>query len=115
MLNDKAEYSNRMIQEKFLTTTIEKKSVEDARAYFTRVGIELSTHLAEINSKCIEQNCNDRLRILHDFYRPSDNSDFNFDITSSMKKGHDFKDYICPDGIEIKSDYIKIGNNKLIG
>ena len=110
MLNDKAEYSNRMIQEKFLTTTIEKKSVEDARAYFTRVGIELSTHLAEINSKCIEQNCNDRLRILHDFYRPLDNSDFNFDITSSMKKGHDFKDYICPDGIEIKSDYIKIGN-----
>lgn len=110
MLNDKAEYSNRMIQEKFLTTTIEKKSVEDARAYFTRVGIELSTHLAEVNSKCIEQNCNDRLRILHDFYRPLDNSDFNFDITSSMKKGHDFKDYICPDGIEIKSDYIKIGD-----
>lgn len=110
MLNDKAEYSNRMIQEKFLTTTIEKKTVEDARTYFTRIGIELSTHLAEINSRCIEQNCNDRLQILHDFYRPSDNSYFNFDIVANMRKGHDFKDYICPDGMEIKNDYLKIGD-----
>ena len=27
-----------------------------------------------------------------------------------MRKGHSFKDYICPDTFEIKDDYIKIGN-----
>ena len=27
-----------------------------------------------------------------------------------MKKGHSFKDFICPDTIEIESDYFKIGN-----
>lgn len=110
MLVSKAEYSNRMVQEKYITTTVEKKSIEDARAYFRRTGTELATHLAELNSKCSEQDCNDRLRLLYDFYRMSDGNDFNFDIISSIKKGHDFKDYICPDGIEIKSDYIKIGD-----
>ena len=109
MLTNKAEYSNKMVQEKYITTTVEKKSIDDARTYFARTGTELASHLAELNSKCTEQDCNDRLRLLHDFYRPSDNDDFFFDIDTSIKKGHDFKDYICPDGIEIKSDYIKIG------
>ncbi len=27
-----------------------------------------------------------------------------------MKKGHDFKDYICPDSIEKNSDYLKLGD-----
>ena len=26
-----------------------------------------------------------------------------------MKKGHDFRDYICPDGIEKHSDYLILG------
>ena len=26
-----------------------------------------------------------------------------------MKRGHDFRDYICPDGIEKNSDYLKLG------
>ena len=67
MLLDKAEYSNRMIQEKYIVTTVEKKSIEDARTYFARTGTEFATHLSELNSRCIEQNANDRLRILHDF------------------------------------------------
>ena len=27
-----------------------------------------------------------------------------------MKKGHDFRDYICPDGFEFERDYFRIGN-----
>lgn len=26
------------------------------------------------------------------------------------KKGHDFKDYICPDSMEFEKDYFKMGN-----
>ena len=26
-----------------------------------------------------------------------------------MKKGHDFKDYICPDSMERADDYVKLG------
>lgn len=110
MLEEKAEYSNRIVQEKYITTTVEKKSVEDARAYFSRTGTELASHLSELNSKCIEQDCTERLRMLHDFYNNVDSSDFYFDMMESLRRGHDFRDYICPDGIEIRSDYIKIGD-----
>ena len=110
MLLDKAEYSNRMVQEKYILTTVEKKNVADARTYFSRISTELSTHLSELNSKCIEQGLNDRLRLLYDFYRNTDGDDFNYDFLSSIRRGHDFKDYICPDGMSIKNNYIKIGN-----
>ena len=34
---------------------------------------------------------------------------FNFDIKESRRKGHDFKDYICPDSMSFKSDYFTMG------
>ena len=109
ILLNKAETSNKIIQEKYITTTVEKKNVFDARTYFTRVGNEYSKHLSELKSKCVELDCNERLRLFHDFYRTSEESNFVFDIKNNMRKGHDFKDYISPDSFEIKRDYIKIG------
>ena len=35
---------------------------------------------------------------------------YYFDIKEFMKKGHSFKDYICPDTFEFKKDYFKMGN-----
>ena len=51
----------------------------------------------------------ERLRILHDFYRQGEESEFVFNAREMMKRGHSFKDYICPDGIEKNSDYLKLG------
>ena len=53
----------------------------------------------------MELDANERLRILHDFYRAGEENDFHFDATDMMRKGHDFKDYICPDSIVKHSDY----------
>lgn len=110
ILLDKALYSNRMMQDKYITVAVEKKSVEDARVYFTRTSLELATHLSGLNSQLEEQDCNKRLKILYDFYRGYKDENFFFDINDSIRKGHDFKDYICPDGAEIKNSYIKYGN-----
>ena len=52
----------------------------------------------------------EKLRVLHDFYRQGEEADFHFDPRDMMKKGHDFKDYICPDSIEKSSDYLKLGD-----
>ena len=46
MLIDNSNSSNGIIQEKFITTTVEKKNVQDARTYFSRVGAEFSNHFA---------------------------------------------------------------------
>ncbi|MBR0455692.1 MAG: ATP-binding protein, partial [Firmicutes bacterium] len=51
-----------------------------------------------------------RLRIIHDFMRTGEETSFYFDLKDHMKKGHDFRDYICPDIYENHSDYFKIGD-----
>ena len=44
------------------------------------------------------------------FYRVGDENSFCFDLKDSMKKGHSYKDYICPDTMEFENDYFKMGN-----
>jgi len=110
MLLDKATASNGIVQEKCITITIEKKNIEDARLYFLRIGTELINKFKELGSVCVELEAVERLELFHDFYRVGEETAFNFDFISNMRKGHSFKDYICPDTFEIKDDYIKIGN-----
>ena len=110
MLLDKATASNGIVQEKCITITIEKKSIEDARLYFLRIGTELINKFKELGSVCVELEAVERLQLFHDFYRVGEETAFNFDFISNMRKGHSFKDYICPDTFEIKDDYIRIGN-----
>ena len=92
------------------SVTVAKKDVEEARAYFARIGADLTAHFAALGSKCIELDATERLRILHDFYRAGEEADFYFNARDMMRKGHDFRDYICPDSIEKSGDYLKLGN-----
>lgn len=47
----------------------------------------------------------ERLRIAHDFYRTGEETSFHFNLHESMKKGHNFKDFICPDTVEFEKDF----------
>ncbi len=109
MLLDKAVNAEGILQEKFITITVHKKSVEEARAYFARIGADLQAHFAALGSKCIDMTAAERLRVLHDFYRAGEENFFSFDAKDMMKKGHDFRDYICPDSIEKTADHLVIG------
>lgn len=110
MLLDKATGANGITQEKYITISVVKKDIEEARAYFARVGADLISHFSALGSKCVELDATERLRILHDFYRQGEESEFVFNAREMMKRGHSFKDYICPDGIEKNSDYLKLGD-----
>ena len=109
MLLDKATGGNGIMQEKYITISVQKKDIDEARTYFARTGADLISHFAALGSKCIELNAEERLRVLHDFYRSGEESAFYFDVRDMAKKGHDFKDYICPDAIEKNADYLKLG------
>ena len=109
MLLDKAMDANGITQEKYITVTVAKKNIEDARAYFSRTGAELSQHLTALGSRCIEMTAVDRLRALHDFYRSGEESAFAFNLKDNMRKGHCFRDYICPDSIEKHADFLRLG------
>ena len=109
MLLEKATGANSIIQEKYITISVCKKNVEEARNYFARVGADLIAHFGRLGSKCVELEPDERLRIFHDFYRASEETEFRFDIKETRRKGHDFKDFICPDSMEFTGDYFKIG------
>ena len=110
MLLSQSKTANEIVQEKIITISVYKKSIEEARSYFSRIGTDLSNHFSALGSKCIELDAKERLRIAHDFYRTGEETSFSFDIQEHMKLGHDFKDMICPDSAKFKNDYFKIGN-----
>ena len=109
MLLDKATGANGIIQEKYITVSVCKKDIEEARTYFARIGADLIAHFATLGSKCTELDAAEKLRVLHDFYRQGEEAAFHFDPQDMMRKGHDFKDYICPDSLEKSSDCLKLG------
>ena len=109
MLLSKAMAGNGIVQEKYITVTVLKKDIEEARAYFARIGADIIAHFAALGSKCTELDATERLRVLHDFYRSGEEVDFYFDMRDKMRKGHDFRDYICPDSMEKSADHLKIG------
>ncbi len=107
---DKAMDANGIMQEKYVTVTVGKKNIEEARNYFARVETDLVAHYAALGSKCVPMDADERLRALHDFYRCGDENEYAFDIRTAAKHGHDFKDYICPDSVEVKTDHLKLGD-----
>ena len=103
MLLDKATGANGIVQEKYITVSVCKKDIEEART------ADLIAHFAALGSKCTELDAAEKLRVLHDFYRQGEEAAFHFDPQDMMRKGHDFKDYICPDSLEKSSDCLKLG------
>ena len=110
MLIEQATNSNSMVQEKFLTISINKNSLDEARQYFTRISAELNNRFRELGSKVESLSANERLRVIHDFYRVGEESIFNFDMIDNMRKGNSFKDYICSDSLSFEKDYFEYGN-----
>ena len=110
MLLDKAMGSNSIVQDKYITICVNRKNIDDARSYFARIGADIAGHLSGLGSKCYEMDANERLRLIHDFYRVGEESTYHFDISEARKKGHSFKDYVCPDSLEFEKDYFKMGS-----
>lgn len=107
MLKEKVSDTNSMIQEKYLSVTIEKNNLEEAKIFFSRIEVEFSNHFRELGSKVIPLTAIDRIKQLHEFYRPEETNIFNFDMLDSMRKGHSFKDYICPTTMTFNDDYFE--------
>lgn len=95
---------------RYLTVSVRKNSINDARSYFNRVGSELSTYLARLGSRCEALDASERLELIHNFFRPEEENTFHFDATDMARKGHDFRDCISPDSFELETDCCRIGD-----
>ncbi len=110
MLTDKATGAvSSVVQERYITISTHKKSVEEARTFFDRTLNDITSRLSHLDSHSEELDAAERLRVLHDFYRTGEETEFRFDLKDSMRRGHSFKDAICPDSMEFKKDHFRLG------
>ena len=109
MIMDAAIRGNGILQEKYITVSVIKKSYEEAKTFFSRVYTELASRFAGLSSKLYEIDVVDRMRVFHDFFRIGQEESYHFDLKDLMKRGHSFADVICPDSMTVKSDHIRIG------
>ena len=109
ILMDKAVESNNLIQDKYITISVARRSIDEARTFFKRVDIDLSKSFGKLDSGAKPLDSHERLRIFHSFFRPGEEQNFRFDLSESIKRGHSFKDSIAPDGICFKADHFELG------
>ena len=101
---------NSVVQERYITLSVHRKSIEEARVFFSRAVNDVRSKLNHLDSHCEELEAEAKLRVLHDFYRPGEETEFAFDLQAAMHKGHSYKDIICPDSLEFKKDHFVMGD-----
>ena len=109
MLRENMARCENIIQGKYITVTCYKKDMTDARIFFSRLFNDLSAHFSRLGSALIELNLNERLKILHDFYRNGEEEYFDFNLSYNAKTGRSFKDDICPRAPVFKNKYFQFG------
>ena len=108
ILLDKATGSNNLVQEKYITVSVAKRSIEEACTFFARVGTDLTAGLSRMDSGIREITLNERLRLFHDFFRVGQESAFAFDLQTAQRRGHDFRDAIAPETLQFFHDHYAV-------
>lgn len=109
IVRERTEWSNNIFREKYIVISVQRRSIEEARNFFARVGTELASGFGRLSSQLTELSSHDRIRILHDFFRSGEEQYFNFDLSQAMARGQDFRDYIAPDSLQFKTDHFIMG------
>ncbi len=107
-LERNANLSAGVVQDKYLTVTVEKRTVEEARGYFNRLAAEYATLFGKLGSKLEEVGEEEKIRIIYDFFHHGYEEDFHYDRFRNATRGHDFKVALAPQSMEFRSDYVKL-------
>ena len=108
LLSKISDTNNSILRERYLTISVHKKNIDEARTYFARVGTDITTHLAKLSSMGEELDAGERLKIFRDFFKEDVSATAEFDFKEAVKRGHDFKDWFAPDSMEFLQDHFKI-------
>ena len=63
LLSKISDTNNSILRERYLTISVHKKNIDEARTYFARVGTDITTHLAKLSSIGEELDAGERLKI----------------------------------------------------
>ena len=110
MLREKAQGAQRVMQEKYITLAARCQNEEDAKRYLARKSADLGAHLAQMGSRLSALDLEERLRLLHDFYRTGEEKEFSFDADTVMRLGQDFRDAAAPETLSFEKDMFRMGD-----
>ncbi|MDE5985360.1 MAG: ATP-binding protein [Eubacterium sp.] len=110
IIAQKALQGNGMVQEVYLTISVNKKDYQAARNFFLRTVSTLQTQLVKLGSACEMLNGKARLELLHDIYRGDKENEPEFDLSQTLIRGSSAKDFIAPESMEFENDYFKMGS-----
>jgi type IV secretory pathway VirB4 component len=83
ILNDAAAEANNIVKVRYITVSVHKKSIEEAKSFFNRIGSEIMAHLAQLSSTCLDMDAEGRLRSLYEFFHGED-APYGFNLSSHM-------------------------------
>lgn len=102
--------NNELEREKYLTLTLQANSLDEARSSFTRIEVEIQANFKKMGSAIRPMEIEERLEVLHNFYRNGKEGEFIYNPKEHKKKGLMTKDLIAPDSLEFQRDYMLIGD-----
>lgn len=97
-----------VIQHKYFILSTNKRSYKEAQERLFHVQGMLLAAISALGSTMAQVNNNDRLQILHNFFRVGSEPYFRFDFDHCRRLGHDFRDYVAPDSMKFNNSYIEI-------
>ena len=97
-----------VVQDKYLTVTVEKPSIAEARTYFNGKFAEYAAAFAKLGSKLTEIDEKEKIRIFFDFFHRGHEDDFMYDRLLYKRRKHKFKLALAPESMEFKSDHFKM-------
>ena len=110
IMRDRSRQSNNLVQERYITLSIAERKIEESRASFRRVESNLNESFSRLDSGLKAISNYDRLRILHDFFRPGQEQYFQYDDAQAIRRATDFRELICPDGMCFRKNHFEMGD-----
>ncbi len=114
---------NNLQAELYLTLSLKASSMADAVRQFGRLDSSVIANIKRIGSVATPQSATERLHLLYDFYNLGHEDDFAsvlklddkkdvqaFDFDNLRRLGLTTKDVIGPSGMEVRSDYMMLGD-----
>ena len=97
-----------VVQHKYLILSTNKQNVTDARSRLRQVQGNLLAELSNLGCTIKPMTNNERLEVLHNFFRRGEEGRFQFSFDDYGKLGNDFRNTIAPDAMCCTTQYAKI-------
>ena len=100
--------ASNVVQHKYLILSTNKQNVTDARSRLRQVQGNLLAELSNLGCTIKPMTNNERLEVLHNFFRRGEEGRFLFNFDHYGKLGNDFRNTIAPDAMRFTTKYAEI-------